>query len=205
MSSFQNKPEGGDNDWTKDDSDESVADEEVNDESDENDDKDGDSITFKSNTGVISATKGSKGKVKNAPLSKKEKAAMKAKEMADMDDVFAEFGIDIQAVAMGERTITSSKDGTSEESSTFSTSPEKKKKRKKKIAPKPATTESTTPAIPLSKEEIKAKLSAKAAAAVAKAKPKVSIAVSAALKGGGDGKVQSKSEIKKAKALDWER
>ena len=34
---------------------------------------------------------------------------------------------------------------------------------------------------------------------------KVSVAVSAALNKGGDGKVQSKSEIKKAKALDWER
>ena len=208
MSAFQSAPADGDNDWTKDDSDESVTGEEVNDESEEDDDDEGDeeSHAVEMSTSASSTGKSSKGKVKEVPLSKKEKAAIKAKEMAELDNVFAEFGIDAHASSTGKESAASGKDmkGETDAASPSESGDKKKKKKKKKTtAQKPVASES--PSAPLTKDEIKARLAAKAASAGKVAKPKVSIAVSAALKGGGDGKVQSKSEIKKAKALDWER
>ena len=198
MSVFRKNEAEVENDWAAEESDESVTEEAVLDEFSEEDEDDDDEGA----SGEVRANVGAKKKGNSAPLSKKEKAALKAKELAEMDDVFAEFGIDIPNVEV-KRDDEETKEPVIA-SGTSDSSDKKRKKRKKKMTQKASAVIEATPAVPLTKEEIKARLAAKTAGAKPKG-PKVSTAISVALKEGGDGKHQTKSEIKKAKALDWER
>lgn len=197
MSGFDKKQD----DWHAEESDESVVadiEEEV-----ETDDSDAEEEEEAGNDDGGKDVEKEEVKPKNGgskqPLSKKEKAALKQKEMEDLDDVFAEFGIDVEKSGGATEEEAVEKE---EMDADVDRSGDKKKKKKKKPKAKKPEEEVAAPAI--SKEEARAKLLAAKKGGAGKSK--VSDAVAAALRAKGeDTKKQSKSERKKAQSLDWER
>ena len=110
-------------------------------------------------------------------LSKSEKMALKKKELEEMDDIFSEMGITL------ETTPAAAVEASPVEERTENSDKDKKKKKKKAVAKAKPVGEAPVAVveIPLTPEEIKAKLLAKTAALGKKAAV-VPVAVSEALK-----------------------
>lgn len=203
MSGFEQPGKDADA-WLNDESDASVeaeAEAEVIDSDD--DEEDNEEGAASSTSATDSDAKKLVKEIPLKPLSKKEKAALKKKELDEMDDVFAEFGIDVDATVA--TTAPTSSEPVQEKTNAGDASDKKKKKKKPKKKTEAAA--DAAPVVPLTKEQIKAKLAAKAAAASNSNKGgKVPDSVAAALKEKSDAeKKMSKSERKRAQALDWER
>jgi len=93
-------------------------------------------------------------------LSKAEKAALKAKELAEMDDIFSEMGIELNPEAAAAPAPALEPVAVATKSDK-----DKQKKKKKKAASKPKAPEPVeAEAVPLTEAQIKAKLAAKLAA-----------------------------------------
>ena len=115
----------------------------------------------------------------NKTLSKKEKEALKKKELEEMDDIFNEMGITLE-LAPAADTATSE----ASEAITDNDAKDKKKKKKAKTAGTKAQTAvavAEAEVAPLNKEEIKARLQAKQTA-LAKKAPSLPDSVKEAMK-----------------------
>ncbi len=167
-------------DWTIDyKSDDDVAVEpnveEMDSESDIEEEDDGNNDLLLTKVSVVET----KAPVKNKQLSKAEKAALKKKELEEMDSIFSEMGIDLATetdVTPAVAPIAATNDAETKD----------KKKRKKKSgakssAPKPAAV--VEPATPLTEEQIKARLAAKLQAKKTDSRTEAEKVVSADQKG----------------------
>ncbi len=200
MSAFAGEKASRNDDWTKEDSDASIGGEEgdagesEDDESEDEEDDDGkldDDVKKEEAKGKIGIQQ---------PLSKKEKAALKAKELEDLDDIFSEFGIDIKKSGdgNGKEVDDSAKKGAQADADGTNATSDKKKKKKKKPKKKP---EEDTAAPALSKEEARAKLAKKVAS---KSKDKVSDAA-AAIKADSEGTKKVSKSVRKKTLPEWDR
>jgi len=136
-------------------------------ESESEDEGDGGDLLLVKKAKAEPAKKGNA--VSNKNLSKKEKEALKKKELDEMDDIFNEMGITLEAAP----TAADSANVEAIQADADSDAKDKKKKKKTKTANKTKTPAAEAPAeaeeAPLSKEEIKARLVAKQAALAKKA------------------------------------
>ena len=200
MSAFREKKVSSKDDWIKDDSDASVG---GNEEAEQSEGESEDDEDLDETINNVEERKPLSKSVSKQPLSKKEKAALKVKELEELDDIFSEFGIDVKKSGSGSGEMADASamnGGQTDQAEGGEDNPDDKKKKKKKKPKKKPEDNSMVPT--MSKEEARAKLAKKINAGT---KSKMTDAASEALKA-GDGKAKKMSKSQRKKTLpEWDR